>query len=132
MRDQLKVQKLMDTHLDQRDEELHQLCSQSQADGAQLQALSLQLQELISLVEEWSRVVERDLEEVNGCFDHHRGEINHLKMREKGSKEKMEKLGGFIIGAACEAETFKSHLNRMEDNICRCIRATLPLSLLVP
>ena len=68
IRDQLKVQELMDTFLDQRDEELHQLCSQSQADGAQLVALSLQLQELISLVEEQSRVVERDLEEVNGHF----------------------------------------------------------------
>ena len=47
MRDQLKVQELMDVHLDQRDEELHQLQSQSQADGAQLAALSIQVQELI-------------------------------------------------------------------------------------
>ena len=43
MRDQLKVQELMDTHLDQRDEELCQLWSQSQADGAQLAVLSLQV-----------------------------------------------------------------------------------------
>ena len=47
----LKVQEHMDIRLDQRDEELHQLRSQSQADGAQLAALSLQMQELISLVE---------------------------------------------------------------------------------
>ena len=52
MRDQLKVQELMDTGLDQRDEEFHQLHSQSQADGAQLAALFLQVQELISSVEE--------------------------------------------------------------------------------
>ena len=42
MRDQLKVQELMDVCLNQRDEELCQLRSQSQADGAQLAALSLQ------------------------------------------------------------------------------------------
>ena len=52
MRDQLKVQELMDTGLDQRDEELHKICFQSQADGAQLAVLSLQVQELISSVEE--------------------------------------------------------------------------------
>ena len=86
----------MDIHLDQRDKELCQLCSQSQSDGAQLAALSLQVQELISSVEEQSKVVERDLEEVNGCFDHHRGEINCLKMREKELKEKVEELGGFV------------------------------------
>ena len=120
MRDQLKVQELMDTCLDQRDEELHQLHSQSQEDGAQLAALSLQLQELISLVEERSKVVERHLEEVNGCFDCHRGEINCLKMREKEVKEKVEELRGFVIGAAHEAEVFKSCLDRMEDNVCRC------------
>ena len=35
MRELLKIQEGMDLHLDQRDEELHQLCSQSQSDGAQ-------------------------------------------------------------------------------------------------
>ena len=110
----------MDTCLDQRDEELCQLCSQSQSDGAQLAALSLQLQELISLVEKCSRVAERNLEEVNGRFDHHRGEINHLKTREKESKEKVKELGGFIIGVTHEVEVFKSCLNRMEDNVCKC------------
>ena len=55
MRDQLKVQELIDVCLDLRDEELHQLHSQLQADGAQIAALSLQLQELISLVEEHPR-----------------------------------------------------------------------------
>ena len=93
MRDQLKVQELMDTCLNQRDEELHQLHPQPQTDGAQLAALSLQLQELISLVEVRSEVVGRDLEEINGWFDCYRGEINHLKMREKESKEKVEELG---------------------------------------
>ena len=120
MRDQLKVQELMDTCLDQRDKELHQLWFQSQADGAQLAAFSLQVQELISSVESRAEVVGRDLEEINGWFDHHRGEINHLKAREKDVKEKVDQLGGFIIGAAHEAETFKNCLDRMEDNICRC------------
>ena len=64
MRDQLKVQELMDSHLDSRDEELCQLCAQLQEDGAKLAALSLQLQDVISSVEERFRVVERDLEEV--------------------------------------------------------------------
>ena len=65
MRDMLKVQKLMDIHLDSRDEELCQLWSQSQADGAQLTVLSMQVQELISLVEARAKVVGRDLEEIN-------------------------------------------------------------------
>ena len=43
MRDQLKVQELMDLCLNQRDEELCQLQSQSQVDGAQLAALSMQV-----------------------------------------------------------------------------------------
>ena len=29
-------------------------------------------------------------------------------------------LGGFILGAAHEAEVFKSHLDRMEYNTCKC------------
>ena len=78
MRDQLVVQEEMDHRLNSRDKELHQLRSQSQEDGAQLAALLLQVQELISSVKERAEVVERDLEEVNGCFDCHRGEINHL------------------------------------------------------
>ena len=71
MRDQLNIQEEMDCRLESRDEELQQLCSQSQADGAQIVALSLQVQELIALVKERSEVAERDLEEVNDCFDHH-------------------------------------------------------------
>ena len=47
MRAQLEIQEGIDVRLEQRDEELRQLRSQSQADGAQLAALSLQLQELI-------------------------------------------------------------------------------------
>ena len=43
MRDQLRVQELMDIRLDQRDKELCQLRSQSQADGAQLAALFMQV-----------------------------------------------------------------------------------------
>ena len=81
----------MDVCLDQRDEELCQLWSQSQADWAQLAALSLRVQELISSVEARAEVVGRDLEEFNGWFDRHRGEINHLKIREKDAKEEVEK-----------------------------------------
>ena len=69
MRDQLAVQEEMDCHLNSRDKELHQLYSQSQENGAQLTALSLQVQELISSVKERAEVVERDLEEVNGRFN---------------------------------------------------------------
>ena len=122
MRDMLKVQELMDIHLDQRDEELHQFHSQSQADGAQLAALSLQVQELISLVEARAGVVGKDLEEISGWFDRHRGEINRLKIREKDSKEEVEKLKGFIIGAGHEAQVFKNCLDRMEESVCRCGR----------
>ena len=113
MRDQLKVQELMDAHLDSRGKELCQLCSQLQEDRAKLAALLLQLQEVISSVEEQSRVVERDPEEINGCFDHHRGEINRIKEREKEARS-------LIIGAIDEAELFKTHLDRMEDNVCKC------------
>ena len=122
MREMLKVQEGMDLRLDQRDEELHQLRSQSQVDGAQLAGLSMQVQELISSVEARAEVVGRDLEEINGQFDCHRSEINHLKIRDKDSKEKMEKLKGFIVGAGHEAQIFKNHLDRMEENICRCGR----------
>ena len=119
MRDQLKVQEFMDVCLDQSEEELRQLQSQSQLDGAQLTALSLQVQELISSVEARAKVVGRDLEEINGRFDCHRGEINHLKIREKDAKE-TKKLKGFIIGAGHKAQIFKNRLDRMEENICRC------------
>ena len=43
-----------------------------------------------------------------------------MKTQEKKAKEKVEELGGFIIGAAHEAEVFKTHLDRMEDNVCKC------------
>ena len=120
MRDQLKVQEFMDVCFDQRDEELRRLCSQLQSDGAQLTTLSLQVQELISLVEAKSEVVGKDLEEINGQFDCHRGEISHLKIREKEAKEEVEKLKGFLVGAGHEAQVFQNHLNRMEENLCRC------------
>ena len=122
MRDMLKTQEGMDFCLEQRDEELRQLRSQSQVDGAQLAALSLQMQELISSVESRAEVVGKDLEEINGQFDHHRGEINHLKIREKDAKEETEQLKGFIVGAGHEAQVFKNRLDRMEENICRCGR----------
>ena len=122
MRELLKIQEGMYFRLDQRDEELRQLWSQSQSDGAQLSALSLQMQELISLVESTAEVVGKDLEEINGQIDHHRGEINHLEIREKNSKEEVEKLKGFIIGAGHEAQVFKNRLDRMEGNVCRCGR----------
>ena len=120
MRDILKVQELMDILLDQRDEELHQLHSQSQDGGAQLATLSLQVQELISSVEARAEVVGKDLEEINGWCDCHRGEINCLKIREKDAKEETEKLKGFIVGAGHEAQVFKDCLDRMEENVCRC------------
>ena len=94
--------------------------SQSQSDGAQLAALSLQMQELISSVESRAKVVGKDLEKINGRFDRHRGEINHLKIREKDAKEETEKLKGFIVGAGHEAQVFKNRLDRMEENVCRC------------
>ena len=122
MRDLLQIQEDMDHHLDQRDEELRQLRSQSQSDGAQLAALSLQMQELISSVESRAEVVGKDLEEIDGRFDRHRGEINRLKIREKDAKEETEQLKGFIVGAGHEAQVFKNRLDRMEENICRCRR----------
>ena len=64
----------------------------------------------------------KDLEEINGWFNHHRGEINRLKIREKDSKQEVEQLKGFIVGASHEAQIFKNHLNRMEENVCRCGR----------
>ena len=122
MRVQLEIQEGIDLRLEQRDEELCQLRSQSQADGAQLAALSLQLQELISSVESRAEVVGKDLEEINRRFDRHRGEINRLMIREKTAKEETEELKGFIIGAGHEAQVFKNRLDRMEENICRCGR----------
>ena len=62
----LKTQEGMDLCLEQRDEELRQIRLQSQIDGAQLAALSLQMQELISSVESRAEVVGKDLEEING------------------------------------------------------------------
>ena len=122
MRDMLQIQEDMDRCLDQRDEELCQLWSQSQVDGAQLAALSLQMQELISLVESRAEVVGKDLEEINGWFDCHRGEINCLKIREKDGKEEVKQLKGFIVGAGHEAQVLKNCLDRMEENVCRCGR----------
>ena len=124
MRVQLEIQEGIDIRLEQRDEELRQLWSQSQADGAQLAALSLQLQELISSMESRAEVVGKDLEEINGRFDRHRGEINCLKIREKTAKEETEELKGFIIGAGHEAQVFKNRLDRMEENVCRCGRTS--------
>ena len=73
-------------------------------------------------MESRAEVVGKDLEEVNGWFDWHRGEINCLKIREKDSKEEVEKLKGFIIGAGHEAQVFHNCLDRMEENVCRCGR----------
>ena len=122
MRSLLEIQEGLDLRLEQRDKELCQLRSQSQADGGQLAALSLQLQELIFSVESRAEVVGRDLEEINGRFDRHRGEINHLKIREKDAKEETEQLKGFIVGTGHEAQVFKNCLDRMEKNVCRCGR----------
>ena len=125
MRDMLKTQEGMDLRLEQRDEELHQLWSQSQVDGAQLAALSLQMQELISSVESRAEVVGKNLEEINGRFDCHRGEINRLKIREKDTKEETKRLKGLIVGGGHEAQVFKNCLDRMEQNVCRYGRTPL-------
>ena len=82
--------------------------------------MSLQLQEVMSSVEIRSEVVGRDLEEVNGHFDCHRGEINCLKRREEELKEKEEELMGFIIRAGHEVEVFKNWLDWMEEKTCKC------------
>ena len=57
MRGLLEIQEGIALRLEQRDEEVWQLRSQSQSDGAQLAVLSLQLQELISSVESRAEVV---------------------------------------------------------------------------
>ena len=62
-------------------------------------------------MKERSKVVEKDLEEVNGCFNRHQGEINCLKIREKEAKEEVEELGGFIIGAGHDSKIFKDRLD---------------------
>ena len=80
------------------------------------------MQELISSVESRAEVVGKDLEEINGRFDCHRGEINRLKIREKDTKEEVGQLKGFIVGAGHEAQVFKNCLDRMEENVCRCGR----------
>ena len=80
----------MDVCLDSLSEEVCQLCSQSQQDGAKMTAMSLQLQEVIFSVETRSEVMGRDLEEVNGHFDCHRGGEEELK-------EKEEELRGYIL-----------------------------------
>ena len=80
------------------------------------------MQELISSVESRAEVVGKDLEEINGWFDRHTGEIHHLKIREKDAKEETEKLKGFIVGAGHEAQVFKNRLDQMEENVCTCGR----------
>ena len=90
----------MDSCLDSMSQELCQLCSQSQEDGARLAAQSIQLQEVISSMEARSDVVGRDLEEINRCFDCHKGEINHIKEREKEARD-------LLIGAAHKAKLFQ-------------------------
>ena len=79
IRDRLVVQERIDACLDSLSEELCQLHSQSQEDGAKMAAMSLQLQGVISSADERSRVVGTDLEEVNGHFNCHKGVIDHLK-----------------------------------------------------
>ena len=110
VRDMLKTQEGMDLRLEQRDEELRQLQSQSQVDGAQLAALSLQMQELISSVESKAEVVGKDLEEINGRFDRHRGEINHLKIREKDAKEETEQLKGSLLALGMRLRSSRTTL----------------------
>ena len=74
------------------------------------------MQELISSVEARAKVVGRDLEEINRWFDHHRGEINCLKIREKDAKEETEQLKGFIIGAGHEAQVVTNMSTHFKNN----------------
>ena len=67
-----------------------------------------------------AKIVGKDLEEINGWSDCHRGEINCLKIRERDAKEEVEKLKGFIIGAGHKAQVFKNCLDRMEENVYQC------------
>ena len=97
LRDQLSVQEQVDVCLDSLSEEVYQLHLQSHKDGAKMTAMSLQLQKVMSSVEMRSEVVGRDLEEVNGCFYCHRGEINCLKKKEEALREKEEELRGYIL-----------------------------------
>ena len=83
MRDQLQVQETMNFCLGSMTEETWQLCSQSQKDGVKLAVIALQVQEVISSMEERARTVGTNLEEVNSHFDYHGTEINWLKRREK-------------------------------------------------
>ena len=76
-------------------------------------------------MESRAEVVGKDLEEINGWFNCHRGEINHLKIREKDAKEEVKQLKGFIVGTGHEAQVFKHRLDRMEENVCRCGRTPL-------
>ena len=62
MRNQLLIQERINSCLDSLAEETHQLHSQSQVDGAKMIVMLLQLQELISLVEERSKTVGTNLE----------------------------------------------------------------------
>ena len=78
-----------------------------------MMAMSLQLQEVMSRVEARSEVVGRNLEEITGWFNCHRGETNCIMEREKEAR-------GFIIGAAHETELFKTCLDRMKDRACKC------------
>ena len=41
-------------------------------------------------------------------------------MPEKELKEKEEELRGYVLGAAHEAEVFKSRLDQMEEKVCKC------------
>ena len=59
-------------------------------------------------------MVERDLEEVNGHFDCHRGEINCLKIREKEAKEKVNQLEGFVS----QIQTLTSKITQVCQDIC--------------
>ena len=48
-----------------------------------------------------------------------------MKIRETEAKEKVEELGGFIIGAGHNAKIFKDQLDYMEDSRCWCSQTPL-------
>ena len=73
------------------------------------------MQELISSVESRAEVVGKNLEEINGWFDRHRGEINCLKIREKEDKEEVEKLCRKNVGGIIIRLNLSCHFNGILD-----------------
>lgn len=112
MRDQLKVQELMDHHLDFLAEESHELSFSKPGGWAWINQLSSQIQELIKASGTREQVIERDLEELKKRCDCQRGEINYLKREGELVKE--------IIGVNHDLKIFSDGLDEAKGGRCRC------------